>query len=191
MSHPNSSELALYAGGDLPLPRRWVLRRHVEGCADCSAEIDAFRQARVRLADEVCELPAGLRWERLAEEMTGNIHVGLEAAECVAAAPQRRAPLLNWRSLTAGAVASLMLGAAWFLNPPPKPAHLLTRAAQPEIRTIPAGLELEANGNALVLMHRAGGDEGRAIIISSPGTLRARYADGDTGQITINNVYTD
>ena len=36
------------------------------------------------LSDLAAELPADLNWNRLAQEMTGNIRVGLAAGECIA-----------------------------------------------------------------------------------------------------------
>ena len=63
------------------------------------------------------------------------------------------------------------------------------RAAGIEIRTTASGIELNENGNALTLLHTRGRQ--RPIFTSVPGTLRARFVDNETGQVTINNVYTD
>ena len=33
MKHPSIDRLALYAGGELPFWTRWIMRRHMTGCA--------------------------------------------------------------------------------------------------------------------------------------------------------------
>jgi hypothetical protein len=58
-----------------------------------------------------------------------------------------------------------------------------------EIRTSATGLEVKENGSTLILMHTRG--QQAPLILSTPGSLRARYVDQDTGQVTINNVYAD
>ena len=64
-------------------------------------------------------MPAGLNWDRLAEEMSANIHLGLEAGECVAPAKAIRfASTGELRSVMAGM--SIALVGAWFLNPIPR-----------------------------------------------------------------------
>ena len=48
---------------------------------------DAASQLRQRLqemTDEMADLPNGLNWNRLSQEMTGNIRVGLAAGEAIA-----------------------------------------------------------------------------------------------------------
>ena len=62
---------------------------HVKSCSVCATEIEAFEHVGRALRSDVDELPAGLNWDRLAAEMTANIHLGLEAGECVGPAPVR------------------------------------------------------------------------------------------------------
>jgi hypothetical protein len=120
--------------------------------------------------------------------MTANIHVGLEAGECVGPVVQKKPSVLGWRPAAAMAGMTLMLAVAWWLNPPPQNA-LVAKHSPVEIRTSATGLEVKENGSALILMHTRG--QQAPIIVSTPGSLRARYVDQDTGQVTINNVYAD
>jgi len=190
--HPPIDELALFSGGDCGLLDKWRLSRHLSGCAVCRSEVEAFRSAELALKSELAEVPTALHWDRLAAEMTANIHLGLEAGECVS--PARIPPVrLDWRAAIVMAGVSIVLIGAWFLNPLPRhdANELVMRARRVELRTTSAGLEVNENGNALVLLHGKGTTQQPAMIVSSPGMLRARYVDADTGQITINNVYSE
>lgn len=191
MNHPSATDLALFAGSDLHLLDRWRVSNHLRSCEQCREGVATFRAATEDLKEETGGLPAGLNWDRLAAEMTGNIHVGLEAAECVGsvAHPVWR---ISWRAAAVLAGLSVVLLSAWFLNPVPRPTRPELRAApRVEMRNTATGLELNENGNALVLLHGRGVQAQRPLIVSSPGTLRARFVDADTGQITINNVYVE
>jgi hypothetical protein len=162
----------------------------VRNCDRCQAEVTGFRAAGAQLLADAGVLPAGLQWERLAAEMTANIHVGLEAAECVA--PMRSRMLwASWRGAAVVAAMSVLVLVAYVLNPPPRRVEHAMASPKIEIRNTSTGLELNENGNALVLLHGRGVQSQRPMIVSSPGTLRARYVDNETGQITINNVYAE
>lgn len=190
MRHPSETELALYAGGDLNVVRRFQVGRHIRDCARCSRETDAFASVRRELVNEASQLPAHLNWNRLSAEMSANIHVGLEAGQCVApgmaAAPER----FGWRSVALAACLSGLLVAAWTLNVPAKRMEPVMRASEVEMRTTSAGIELNENGSVLTLMHSRGGAQ-KPVIVSTPSSLRARFVDEETGQVTINNVYAE
>jgi hypothetical protein len=194
MNHPGTDDLALFAGGDLGLLNRWRVSQHVRSCDSCRRDIEVFRSATVALRAESSAMPGGLDWDRLAAEMTANIHVGLEAGECVGRVRQKpgaRVPVVGWRALAVMGAMSVILIAAWVLNPPERrPAHGL-RGRSVEIRNTVNGLELAENGHALVLLHGRGMKAQRPIIVSAPGTLKARFVDEDTDQITITNVYAE
>ena len=194
MNHPGPDDLALFAGGDLGLLDRWRVGRHVRSCVSCLRDVEAFRSSTVALRAETSEAPVGLDWNRLAAEMTANIHVGLEAGECVGRVrqkPRARVPAVGWRAAAVMGAMSAILFAAWVLNPPERrPAHGL-RGPRVEIRNTANGLELAENGHALVLLHGRGMKAQRPIIVSAPGTLKARFVDEDTDQITITNVYAE
>ena len=194
MKHPGEADLALFAGGDLGFLDRWRVGRHLKGCATCRDGIEGFRSGTSALRNETSELPPGLDWSRLAAEMTANIHVGIEAGECVGRVRQRPVHRLSgprWRAAAVMAAMTAILLAGWALNPPERrPQHGL-RGRKVEIRNTANGLELNENGNALVLLHGRGIKVQRPIIVSTPGTLKARFVDDDTDQITINHVYAE
>jgi len=196
--HPGTKSLSLFSGSDLGWIDRFRVAAHLRGCAGCRAEVERFRTSKANLRAESVDLPEGLQWDRLAAEMTANINLGVEAGECVAPFAMRTAASeaprrMDWRAAAVmGAVGAVLIG-AWFLNPP-RPHNLdqVIRTSQKiEIRNTAAGLEMNENGNSLVLLHGSGIQPQRAMIVSAPGQLRARYADGDTGQITINHVYSE
>jgi hypothetical protein len=51
------------------------------------------------------------------------------------------------------------------------------------------GVELQENGRALTVLHRS--SEPVALSVNTNGSVRARYVDEDTGQMTITNVYAE
>ena len=191
MKHPSATELALFSGGDLGFVDRWRVHVHLKSCPLCQREVDGYRAASAGLSEETADLPSALNWDRLAAEMTANIHVGLEAAECVA--PVRSTGFRPvWRAAALVTAMSLLVGMAWVLNPPPRSSQPGMRGGVGvELRNTANGLELNENGSALVLLHGRGMPIQRPIISSEPGGLRARVVDAETGQITINHVYAD
>ena len=87
MKHPAEAQLALFAGGDLGRWERWRLARHMARCTECRQEVAALQAAGAELrqfASEMPELPNNLGWNRLSQEITGNIRVGLAAGEAIA-----------------------------------------------------------------------------------------------------------
>jgi hypothetical protein len=190
MRHPGAADLALFVGGDLGFADRWRIRRHLRSCPDCRSEVQGFQSAAADFRAEMDELPQGLKWDRLAAEMTANIHVGLEAAECVTPLRSRLA-WAGWRGAAVVAAMSILVLVAYILNPPARRASNAMNGSRVEMRNTSTGLELNENGSALVLLHGRGLQSQRPMILSSPGSLRARFVDDDTGQITINNVYAE
>lgn len=186
-SHPGERDLALYSSGDLSPLHRLRVAWHVRSCRECESEIRSMKALTSALRSHVAAVPSGLNWDRLAAEMTANIHVGLEAGECVGPAatkPER----IGWRAAFVMAGMTVVLIGAWWLNPP-RGREIVARHAPIEMGTAPGGIELKENGSALMLLHTRG--QQSPIIISTPGSLRARFVDQDTGQVTINNVYSD
>jgi len=187
MKHPNSEELALFAGGDAGWWTAITTRRHTGLCVRCREEVEALRLATAELRAGAGRLPAGLNWDRLAAEMKANIRVGLAAAECVAPAP---APVerMSWRmaALLASATAIVLTG--FFLNMPrpvaPKPVVAETQFGV-VLRATPAGIQMQENGRAVTLLN----PEAKVITVSGEGAMGARYVDEETGQITITQLY--
>jgi hypothetical protein len=142
MKHPSAAQIALFAGGDLGRWERWLIARHVSHCTGCRHEVQELRDACMELrelADQMPELPNGLTWNRLAEEIKGNIRVGLEAGEAIALfdRPLRTQrgfgrPGLGWSRFSWNA-ALVVLGAClifavafWTSLPPQQAEHLWT-----------------------------------------------------------------
>ena len=133
MKHPDQTRLALFAGGDLRGLQRMHTALHVRSCRHCQAEVQEYQDIAAALASEMRELPPRLHWGVLAAEMTANIHLGLQAAECVTrdVSVVSRRPV--WRVAAATAGTALLLTAAWWLNPPPRVDHAF-RAPEVEMR---------------------------------------------------------
>jgi len=200
MRHPQDDQLALFAGGDLGLLDRLRLRGHVRGCDACRRSVESYRSAAARLREETAKLPAGLKWDSLAAEMTANIRVGLAAGECVAGVTSKPA-LMTWKPALAVLALTLVVLSGWWLNFPQEQRANLARGMQGiwnrDARNVPdptvyleanrAGIQLRENGSAMTLMHP---DRAPSVIsVSTQGAMRARYVDSDTGQVTITNVY--
>src|ERR1700683_4194194 len=87
MRHPAEVQIALFVGGDLGRWERWRVARHVASCAGCQHEVQSLRGASTQLRELAAEMPElsnGLSWNRLSQEISGNIHVGLAAGEAIA-----------------------------------------------------------------------------------------------------------
>ncbi len=187
MRHPDKETLALASGGDLGWWRRWMTRRHIQVCAECRREVEAFRSAGAVLR-AASELPPDLNWDRLAMEMKANIRLGLAAGEI--AGPVQEAPLrLGWRAVAALAglsivVVSGLLVVAPFASRSRAPAEVGVAA-----EATPAGIELKGSGGKLTVVGRPG--DTVTVSARSSGSVAARYVDSDTGQVTIANVYME
>jgi len=144
--HIAETTLALYATGDLPLGQRANAWLHLRACPVCRAGVQAYRADRQARLAAAAELPPEVNWDRLAAEMTANIHLGLEAGECVAPrsrdrkrltepfAPRwftlsRFTPTLVWAWRPAALVAGVMVlgSTAWWLNMPSSDTQALER----------------------------------------------------------------
>ncbi len=185
MRHPGQSELALAAGGDLPVWQRWRLHWHLRACKRCRAEVEAFRAVGRRVASEGAKLPGKLNWERLAAEMRANIRVGLEAGQCVSPA-RTRGRNLGWRIAAALACVTLVIVSGWlfhFTGFRLRTADSLT----PAVAATTEGIEVQDANGSLVLRHRS--EEPVLLSVTTDGSMAASYFDDETGMVTINNVY--
>jgi hypothetical protein len=182
MNHPRENDLALLAGGEAGRIRRFLLDRHVRTCADCRETVAEYREFRAGLAD--IELP-DLNWNFLAADMRANIRLGLEAGACVRSTHVFK----RWNFRPAIALASLLLlvVAGEFLRDarPHRPAGFDT--GTPVLRSTGSGVELRTGANSLTLLSRHGDAVDQTV--SAQGDIGARYIDGETGSVTINNVY--
>jgi len=187
MTHPGQTILALYAGEDLGWFRRLRTERHLASCSACRAEVAAFSAAREELAG-MSDLPA-IPWSRLAAEMKANIRLGLAAGECVR--PPQSLAAFAWLSGGRGfaafaSVAALLVAGLYLQRPAPPPAPLAARQ-DAVLRATANGIELNQGGQTLSLLHVRAGDV--TYSAGAQGSIRARYVDSDTGNVTINNVY--
>jgi len=209
MTHPSEIQLALLAGGDLALWERWRVRRHVAHCGQCEGTLEALRMSSNQVRELAAELPKDLNWNRLAEEMTGNIRVGLAAGQAIASfdkPPAVRRPRLAWNAGTVLACASILFAFAFWANiPRPQAEHLVQALkriaahgignfAQPGLRqedvileASTSGIEVKENGRALSLMHPH--SDGATVTVNMQGSAGVRFIDADTGQVTTNKVY--
>ena len=194
MTHPNQSTLALYAGKDLGWFAGRRTERHVARCSECRRAVEAFAALDDDLAGFV-ELPA-LSWNRLAAEMKANIRLGLAAGECVRGASS--AAPLTWFSGVRAAMACagmvVLVAAGLFLERSTPPAPPVVADGSMVFRATANGIELKQDGQSMSLLHnRASQTPGGQLDVTysagAQGSMRARYVDLDTGNVTINNVY--
>lgn len=204
MRHPDERQIALYAGGDTGWFDRLSIGRHIARCRACGELAGAYRRDRDAVRQEAEALPGDLNWDRLAAEMTANIRVGLSAGECVSGVGTK-SPRILWRPAFAAAGLALVLLSGWYLNFPSEQRASLTRriaqlwsprvsASQDAISLAGVslsatrnGIQVSENGSALTMMHP--GTSPAVVVVNTRGSLRARYVDDDTGQVTITNVY--
>jgi hypothetical protein len=212
IKHPSEVQLALFAGSDLGAWDRWRVRRHVAQCAACDTQVQSLKSASEQLREVAAELPKDLNWDRLSNEITGNIRVGLAAGEAIARFDKpllRRGPgRLGWNAVMVLAGATAIFGIAFWTSLPQPQADKLTAVFQ-RIRTGRIGslvqrpgfaqdgvvmleasssaIEVKENGRTLSLMHPH--SDGGTVSISMKGSAGVRYVDADSGQVTTNKVY--
>jgi hypothetical protein len=195
--HPNEIDIAAFAGGDLSFFRRIGLDRHLRGCESCQVRIEGFHRLRSDLigTELGTELPH-LNWSALAAEMRANIHLGIEAGECVRETPAPR--LVSPRLAVAFASLLLIVGAAVFMRDyrPERStsgiAGIRPATATPEYRipvleTSVQGIEMRTGPSSFAFLNHEGGAVSQTV--SAAGAVRSRDIDGDTGSVTIKDVY--
>lgn len=222
MKHPAPEQLALFAGGDLGRWESWRLARHSARCPECRQEIRALRDASGELRQLASESPAfpnAVNWDCLAEDrimddMTGNIRVGLDAGQAIArfdkplhAKSGLRRLHFNHAALVAAGAVVIFAVAFWTSLPPQQADHLLaslnrirterigtllhsapagTSPQDVVIEASSSGIQVRENGRALSLIPRA---DGATVSVDMHGSAGVRYVDADTGQVTTTKVY--
>jgi hypothetical protein len=209
MSHPNEVQLALFAGGDLGLWDRWRVKRHVSRCSDCRSEVAGLRAASEQAREAVPDLPKDLNWNRLADEMTGNIRVGLAAGEAIARFDRPitrvRPARLGWNAALVLACATVVFVATFWTSLPREQSRHLTSAlgkiftgqtgprrpvvTQDDVmlEASSSAIEVKENGRTMMLTHPR--SDGVTVSVNMRGSAGVRYVDNDTGQVTTNKVY--
>ena len=188
-SHPRETDLALLASTDCGFLTSLRLRRHLRNCAGCQSALESFAALRGAMgADRVPAELSAEAWHELAREMRANIRLGVEAGECVREPGLAASVAPVWKTRFAFAMASLLLlaGAGFYLREIPR-AGVSAVAVVPVLASSDAGIEFRSGETSLMLLNRNGarGDQ----TVSAQGEIRSRYIDGDTGAVTINNVY--
>ena len=190
MKHPGENRLALYAGGELSWWEKFALVRHVRGCAACRRRVEMHRADRIALREALAGSAEFPDWERLAAEMTANIHVGLAAGECVEPARAGRVrPRWQRAIILAPVIVPVLVLAVVLLrmgqNPPA--AGNADWVEGTLIETTGGGIEWRQGAAGLSLQIPPGGAV--TYLVNARGEVRARYVDEETGQVTIHNVY--
>jgi|GEM_PF-2394543 len=194
--HPASATLALCAGGELPFLAQLRLRWHLSFCEKCAREVQAFQAAREEwergAADDVEEQDGAAAWNALEAEMRANIRLGLTADSLVSAASDNdartatfAAPVaaVQWRWAAVGAALVFVLIAGWSLRPP----AAYPVAAAP-VREMPAPEPARQEQKMQLLAPVA--DVSRTET-DFDGSTRSRVIDGETGQVTLQQVYVE
>jgi hypothetical protein len=196
MKHLTDLQLAAFSTDDVTFLQRFGLERHVNSCERCQEQLAAFQSMRAELAQ--AELPV-VNWTALASEMRANIHLGLEAGECVRVASPRSNKVRSLRLAMAFASLLLLAGAGFVMRDyrPQRPAQMATSdgpslTALPEYR-IPvlesstSGIVMRTGDNSFAFLNRKG--EAVSQTVSAQGAMQSRDIDADTGSVTIKNVY--
>lgn len=204
--HPGEDVLSLYAGGDLDWTDRWRVGLHVNGCGECRQHVSNHRAIRADLAslrasagsigksnavDDVNRL-SGADWDRMSEEMTANIRLGISAAECVGPGPADRTRFAGffWNPATMAAGAFLLLTGAFLLNMPLDRIQRLWHLKDQTglvLESTSAGIEMRRDGRAVISVHHPDRTS-QDVTANLDGSMSAGYVDDETGQVTIINV---
>jgi hypothetical protein len=144
MSHVAETDLALLGTGDLSMWRQTAVKLHVSFCRRCAERVEQYRRDRGVVRALAAQMPAGVDWDKLSAEMTANIHLGIEAGECVT--PRGRTPIFKpnegwasrwaaqwmpasfWKPAAVAMGVTVLLSGAWWLNVPPSGADSLMQA---------------------------------------------------------------
>jgi len=194
--HPDAQTLALLAGGELPYWRRWNAAWHVRLCSQCQAELRQFRSLRAALPAQALDESAatdalpGVAWSVFEAEMRANIRLGLTAGALAGepesvppSAPPAAVPFWRWAAV--GGALVFVLGAGWWLG---TPRHTPTPVVQ-SVLTLPVeGEDIDGAPSAgfELLIPTSGAARTEADF---NGGTRARLIDGETGRVTLQQVY--
>jgi hypothetical protein len=194
--HPDAPTLALLAGGELPFWRRWSPAWHVRFCSHCQAELRQFRALRAALPAEALDESAaadalpGVAWSVFEAEMRANIRLGL-AAGALAGEPESvpqpapPAPVPFWRWATVCGALVFVLGAGWWLG---TPRHTPTPVVQ-SVLTLPVEGEDSGTAQAPGFELLVPASDTARTEADFNGATRARLIDGETGRVTLQQVY--
>jgi hypothetical protein len=99
---------------------------------------------------------------------------------------------MGWRPAVAIASLTLVVMSGWLLNMPQprKEQAQIIAPRETTLQSTSAGIELQQQKDrALTVLYRA--NEPVMLSVTTDRSVRARYVDSDTGQVTITNVYAE
>lgn len=196
--HPKSAQLALYARSDLSLISRFRIRLHLKKCADCRRQLQSLINAISRTAEDIQNrlrrTVSSPGWQHLSQEMTGNIAVGLAAAQCIEHVDARRRRTLRGVLIGCGLIVLLMLG--WMTHIPASDTAKIiaafravgerhSQASGPVASSMASGMTVTVGGTGLKIVTPTSA----TVFCSGAATLRSSYVDEETGESTISVVY--
>jgi len=197
--HPSPAALALYARSDFSRFSHLRVRLHLRKCGRCRRQVasiaetiaQAAQDVKIRLAHTE-DLPG---WDRLRQEMTGNIAVGLAAAQCIEHVDSRRRRF--WIRILVACGVIVLMTLAWMTHIPESDTARIWQAITSVGRSraaAPTTPVLSSTVNGLAVSSRTAGlkiitPASSTVYCSGPGTLRSAFIDAETGESTIVSVY--
>lgn len=182
--HPAETELALYAGGDLPWFRQWRTGRHVHHCSWCQQSAAEYSELRAMPATV-----SGLNWNPMASEMKANIRLGLAAGECVGGRLAPRNVVSGSRLILAGGLLSALVAVgAWISRPNLHPVATSRITSGTVLEASESGIQVRGTRQTLRIMNPA---TTRNVVytVGAQSELQARSLDPATGNVAIVHVY--
>jgi hypothetical protein len=203
--HIEQSTLALLSGGDLAWPEALAARWHVHFCPQCKRQLAEFRSARMEidlLSEADWRQPldgqpgeSDPAWNALEAEMRANIRLGLTAGS-LASGPAEAGetavpplPFAPWRWAVVGGALVFVLTAGWWLRSSggaPLPTASVPAWEMPATEQAGQGTGQAAGIQLLVPVADVSRTE-----TDFDGSTRSRVIDGETGQVTLQQVYAE
>lgn len=184
LTHPAETDLALFAGGDLPWFRQWRTERHVHRCSRCQQSAAEYSELRAMPA-----VVSGLNWNRMASEMKANIRLGLAAGECVGGRLAPRNVVSGSRLILAGGLLSALVAVgAWISRPNLHPVATSRITSGTVLEASESGIQVRGMRQTLRIMTPA---TTRNVVytVGAQSELQARSLDPATGNVAIVHVY--
>ena len=204
LRHPEQIKLALLADGGLAWTEELAARWHVRFCPRCKAQVEAFRTDRIELGTTVgadSRQPSdgrqgenGFAWNALEAEMRANIRLGLtvgslasghsESEETAEATPPRPS-FAPWRWAVVCGAMMFVLTAGWWLR---SAGGARLPVASSPVWEMPAEDPAGRGADNQLLVPVANVSRTETDF---DGSTRSRVIDGETGQVTLQQVYVE
>ncbi len=174
-----------------------TVRRHVNGCAQCQAEVALFGDTSAAVREETGEMPASVQWDGLAAEMRANVRLGIAASDAISsygtADDTRPAQGMSWRMAVLAAGFVFMLSVGYWLNASKKSEQIAAmRGPAPIVAEVSErGVGMSDGSKGMELQGPRTNPRASIMTVSTLGSAGARYVDEETGQVTVNHVYVE